>query len=129
MARSPPPASVATILAATANGGRGAATARGPPHSNECLIALHPPADRDVASRDRGDAWRLAGLLVASGVRAASGRFPDRAGDDAASRRQPGHHRLAGDGAARADVRTNPVAPDDAVVVVLRHQPGRAPVR
>ena len=74
--------------------------------------ALHPPADRDLAARRRGPARRRARLLVAAGLVAAAGRFPDHPGDDPAARREPRHHRGAGDGAARAPVRPDPGALD-----------------
>ena len=97
--------------------------------SNERLRPLHPPADRDLAARRRGDAGRRARLLVAAGLGAAAGRFPDHPGDDAAAGRQSRHHRLAGDGAAGAAVRPDPRAADHDLVELLRHQPDHAAVR
>ena len=58
---------------------------RGAPR-HERLLAIHPPADRDLAARRRGDDGRRARLLVAAGLGAAAGRFSHHPGDDAASR-------------------------------------------
>ena len=103
------------------------ARARAP--GNERLHALHPASDRNLASGFRGDAGRLAGLLVAAGLVAAAGRFPDHPGHHAVAGRQPRHHRRAGDRAAGASVRPDPVAVGDDVVELVRHQPGHVAVR
>ncbi len=114
----------------TARAHCGTRRARRPRRSrNERLLALHPPPDRDFAARRRGDAGRHARLLVAAGLGAAAGRFPDHPGHDAAPRRQSRHHRRAGDGAARTPVRPDPVAGDDDVVEFVRHQPDHAAIR
>ena len=103
--------------------------ARLEPRRNERLHALHPAADRHLAAGFRGDAGRLARLLVAAGLVAAAGRLPDHPGHHPAAGREPRHHRRAGDGAARAAVRPDPLAVDDDVVELVRHQPGHAAVR
>ncbi len=64
------------------HGDNGAAARQNQTHSNERIVAIHPPADRDLAARCRGDVGRLSRLLVAAGLGAAAGRLPDYPGDD-----------------------------------------------
>ncbi len=97
--------------------------------SHERLRTVHPPADRDLAARDRAADRRRARLLGAAGVGAAAGRFPDRAGDDATAGRQPRRDRVADHGAAGASARADPVAVVDAVDQFVRRQPDLAAVR
>ncbi len=97
--------------------------------SNERFGPLHHAADRDLAARRRRDGWWSARLSMAAGVGAAAGRFSLDPGDDAASRRLARHDGGAGDGAAGAPVRPDPVARHHDVVEFLRHQPGHAAVR
>ena len=99
---------------------RRAASRRGRP--NERVDAIHPATDRDLAARRRGDARRRVRLLAVADFVAAAGRLPDDPGDDAASRRQSRHHRVARDRSARAPVRPDPGAADDDLVELLRHQ-------
>ena len=72
---------------------------------NERLLSLHQAADRHLAAGLCRDAGRRARLLVAAGLVAAAGRFPDHPGHDAAARRQPRDHRQPRDRAARAPAR------------------------
>ena len=68
---------------------------------NERLLSLHQAAHRHLAAGLCRDAGRRARLLVAAGLVAAAGRFPDHPGHDAVARRQPRYdrqprHRAAG---------------------------------
>ena len=112
-----------------ASGGSGAAVVRGRTHRNERLVAIHSPADRHFPSRRRGDAGRIARLLVAAGFRAAAGRFSDHPGHHPTAGRQSRYDRCAGDGAAGAAIRADPGLADDDVVELVRHQPGHAAIR
>ncbi len=111
----------------SAGGAMGAAAGR--THRNERLLPLHPPADRHLAARRRGDAGRRARLLVAAGLGVAASRLSDHPGHHPASRRQSGHHCLAGDGAARAPVRPDPGLAGHDLVELVRGQPGHAAIR
>ena len=96
---------------------------------NERLLTLHSAPDRHLPARRRGDAGGRARLLVAAGIGAAAGRLSHHPGHHPASRRQPRHHRLAGDGAARAPVRPDSGARRHDLVEFVRHQPGDAAIR
>ena len=96
---------------------------------NERLGPLHPAADRDIPAWPRRPARRPARLQPAAGLFAAAGRLPNHPGDDAASRRQSRHARVAGDGAARTSARSNSVADDDDFVERLRPEPDHAAIR
>src|SRR3954451_2613239 len=92
------------------------------------LRTLHPTADRDLVAGHRASDRRTARLFRAAGVRAAAGRFPDRAGDDAIARREPRRDRLADHRAAGAATRPDPVAVGDELDELVRRQPDLAPV-
>ena len=77
---------------------------------------IHRP-DRHVSARPCGAAGRDSRLLVAAGLVAAAGRFPDHPGHDAAAGRQPRNDGQPRHGPARAPVRADPVAGDHDVVV------------
>ena len=100
----------ATAAAATASRARPTRARPKAARRNERLRALHPAADRHVAARLCRAAGRCARLLVAAGLVAAAGRFPDHPGDDAAAGRQPRDDGQPGHGAARAPARADPVA-------------------
>ena len=73
-------------------GGGGAASNDRKPvraSSDERFDAFHPAADCDLSPGLRRDARRLAGLLVAAGVVAATGRLSDHSGHNPASGREP----------------------------------------
>ena len=106
-----------------------APAAGGRTRSNERIVAIHPPADRHLPARRRGDAGWRARLLVAAGIGAAAGGFPDHPGHDPVAGRQPRHDRRAGDRAAGAAIRPDSGAPDDDLVEFVRHQPDHAAVR
>ena len=105
--------------------------ARGPRRSarHERVFALHPAADRNIAARDRRHAGRHPRLSVAAGVLAAAGRFPHHPGHDPASGREPRRDGVTGDGAARAQFRTDSLASGDDVLELVRDQPDHAAVR
>src|SRR6185437_8434623 len=88
-------------------------------HRDERFFALHPPADRDIPPRRRGDAGWRARLLVAAGFRAAAGGLPHHSGRHTASGRQSRYHGVAGDGTTRTPVRANSRDDDDEFVVEL----------
>ncbi len=72
-----------------------------------------PFITRPVATTLLGFAVLLAGVMGFMRLSVsplAAGRFSDHPGDDAASGRQSGHDRVAGDGLARAAIRADPVA-------------------
>ena len=97
--------------------------------SNERFLPIHSPADRHLLAWHRGDAGWRARLLVAAGFGAAAGGFPHHPGHHPVARRQPRHHRLAGDRAAGAAVRPDPGAAGDDLGEFVRHQPGHAAIR
>ena len=110
-------------------GGASAAPRPARARPDERVHALHPASDRILAA-GRGDrAGWLARLLAVAGLLAAAGRFPDHPGHHAIARREPRHHRRAGDGAAGAPVRPDPGACRHDVVELVRHQPDHAAVR
>ena len=82
------------------HGDNGAAARQDQIHSNERIVAIHSPADRDLAARCRGDVGRLSRFLVAAGLGAAAGRLPDYPGNDPIAGRQSRHDRLVGDRSA-----------------------------
>ena len=96
------------------------------------MSVSEPFIRRPIATSLVGDCAadrRRARLLGAAGVGAAAGRFPDRAGDDAAARRQPRRDCLADHSAAGAPARADPVAVVDAIDEFVRRQPDLAAVR
>ena len=91
-----------------------------------------PFIHRPIATSLLGIAVMLGGILgylLAAGLLAAAGRFPDHPGDHPASGRQPRHHGVAGDGAARAQFGQIPVAAGHDLVELVRDQPDHAAVR
>ena len=111
------------------SGSAGGSTARPNRAAMSVSSPIHSPADRHLPARRRGDAGRRARLLVAAGLGAAAGGFPDHPGHHPAARRQSRHHRRAGDRAAGAAVRPDPGAADHDLVELVRHQPGHAAIR
>ena len=87
---------------------------------------------RPIATSLLGIATLLGGLLGYFGLPVSSlpqVDFPTHPGHHATARRQSRHHGVAGDGAARAQVRADPVARADDVVEFVRRQPDHAAVR
>src|SRR5262245_29083984 len=112
-----------------ADGGSGVATRRNRTRSNERIVAIYSSANRDLASRCRGDAGWFPRLLVASGFGLAAGRLPHDPGNHATTWRQSGYDRVTGNRSAGAAVWADPGIADDDIVELLRHQPGDVAVR
>ena len=104
---------------------------RGRTAGRQSMSVSSPFIHRPIATSLLGVAVMLGACsaISGSGLLAAAGRFPHHPGDDPASGRQPRRHGLAGDGAARAQFRTDPVDAADDVVELVRGQPGHAAVR
>ena len=97
--------------------------------AHEHIGALHYPAGGDDAAGLRRASRRRHGLHASVRLALAAGRFSDHPGDDAASRRQSRHDRVAGDGLARTAIRANPVALDHVVAERVRILADHAAIR
>src|SRR5207237_724546 len=87
------------------------------------------PRKRNRAPDGKGGGPSKEGQATDRKRRAAAGRFPDRAGDDATAGRQPRRGGFPDHRAAGAPARANPVAVLDAVDKLVRRQPDLAAVR
>src|SRR5262245_30294273 len=71
---------------------RGVRTSRPTTRSYERIDTVHTASHRDLVTRFRDHAGRVARLLESFGFVAAASRLSDHPGDDPAARCQPGHH-------------------------------------